>query len=97
MVTYPLQVTQSRMRMDEATSSRQNLFAVLREIYEKEKFFGLFKGISAKMTSTVLISALLFAFYEAILKRVAFFNNNFGGRRQVLGIESDQNLHTKEL
>jgi len=75
LVTYPIQVAQTRLRAARSekspkyTSTRQ----VLLDIYEKEGVAGLYKGMEAKMLQTCLTSAFMFASYEAICRIILRF------------------------
>ncbi len=44
------------------------MLSCLREVYEANGVPGLFKGLGAKLTQTVLNAAFMFAFYETILR-----------------------------
>jgi len=85
--TYPLQVTQTRMRSAKFSAKREaapagvhggapntaaegkSFAECFREVYNEEEGWGAyFKGIGPKMIQTVLHAALMFYFYEAILR-----------------------------
>ena len=64
VLTYPLQVAQSRMR---ASTENISMYQALRQIYMKDKLAGYFKGIGPKLVQTVLNAAFMFYFFEALL------------------------------
>lgn len=65
VVTYPLQVAQTRLRITRDTQSK-TVGSVLLELYREKGLEGLFQGCSAKLSQTVLTAAFMFAFYERI-------------------------------
>eukprot|EP00392_Amoebophrya_sp_AT5.2_P005794 g5804.t1 len=73
VVTYPLQVTQTRMRVsdtrDVAGKDAKGFADCMREIKELEGVGAFFKGLQPKLVQTVSQAAFMFAFYEALLKR----------------------------
>ena len=66
VLTYPLQVAQSRLR---ASTDNISMFQALRQIYIKDKLPGYFKGIGPKLVQTVLNAAFMFYFFEALLTK----------------------------
>jgi len=77
LVTYPIQLAQSRQRSGHghrgarASSSseedgKHNLVAVLLKVYQNDGFKALFSGIEAKLLQTVLTAAFHFMCYEQI-------------------------------
>ncbi len=62
VATYPLQVAQTRVRMN----GNARFLEVLAELYAKRGIEGMFQGCSAKLAQTVLTAAFMFAFYEQI-------------------------------
>ena len=46
----------------------KTMMTCLREVYEANGFGGLFQGLGAKLTQTVLNAAFMFAFYETIMR-----------------------------
>jgi len=69
IVTYPYQVVQSRLRMQENQSTSPQ--ACLWDIIENEGVIGLFSGMGTKMIQTVLNSAIMFAIYEPLYAGVS--------------------------
>ncbi|KAK3089477.1 hypothetical protein FSP39_003920 [Pinctada imbricata] len=76
IVTYPLQIVQSRLRtgLHKHTESK-NLIQSLRDLIRADGFKGLYKGMEAKLLQTVLMSAFMFLTYEKI---AAFIFHMFG-------------------
>mmetsp|Transcript_20902 Transcript_20902/g.40978 ORF Transcript_20902/g.40978 Transcript_20902/m.40978 type:complete len:382 (+) Transcript_20902:153-1298(+) len=75
VVTYPLQVAQTRQRAEanrrkaegkDAQKNRMSTMACLHEIYKMNGFTGLYAGMEAKLLQTCLTSAFMFAAYEQI-------------------------------
>lgn len=72
--TYPLQTVQAILRFGQykgdgkggVMGSLSNVFALLMERIKKNGFFGLYKGLEAKLLQTVLTAALMFVVYEKI-------------------------------
>jgi len=72
IVTYPIQLAQSRQRS--GTEKREkgdqvklsNIFTVLFKVYQSDGMMGLFSGIEAKLLQTVLTAAFHFMCYEQI-------------------------------
>ena len=60
IITYPLQVAQTRLRIQRQVG----MLFVLRQLYTEKAFF---KGCSAKLAQTVLTAAFMFSFYERIV------------------------------
>lgn len=68
LLTYPLQVAQTRLRMEKG---RRTMRAVLIALHADRGIGGLFQGCRAKLAQTVLTAAFMFAFYERILALLA--------------------------
>jgi len=66
IVTYPLQVAQSRLRREHD----KTFMECFMEIGKNEGHVGYFKGIGPKLVQTVLNAAFMFAFYETLLRWV---------------------------
>mmetsp|Transcript_11348 Transcript_11348/g.20986 ORF Transcript_11348/g.20986 Transcript_11348/m.20986 type:complete len:362 (-) Transcript_11348:32-1117(-) len=77
VVTYPLQVAQTRLRAqanaaksssgkDSKPTQRSGTIDCLMSIYESEGLQGLYRGMEAKLLQTCLNSAFMFTAYEAI-------------------------------
>jgi adenine nucleotide transporter 17 len=64
ILTYPLQVAQTRLRMERF--KHLSMLVVLRALLAEKGISGLFQGCSAKLAQTVLTAAFMFAFYERI-------------------------------
>jgi len=78
VVTYPLQVAQSRLRysktqVKDSVGLRQSTWSCLRDLFHERGIPGLFIGIETKITQTVMNSALMFLFYERILRSIQGF------------------------
>jgi adenine nucleotide transporter 17 len=73
MLTYPLQLAQSRLRNaghNVATGKKEQFnstFGCLRYIYKTDGFLGWYQGLNVKLVQTVLMSAFHFACYEKIM------------------------------
>lgn len=67
IVTYPLQIVQSRMRAAcDKDKKSQSMLQSLLDILRLNGFKGLYKGMEAKLLQTVLTAALMFLVYEKI-------------------------------
>ena len=71
-ITYPLQVIQSRLRAgkDKSLKGVKGMYTILLEIVKSKGVQGLYKGLEAKLTQTVLMAALMFLTYEKIASTV---------------------------
>lgn len=67
VLTYPLQVAQTRLRVV-ASGEQKTLSQCFVEIYRREGLDGFFKGIGQKLIQTMLNAAFMFSAYEAILR-----------------------------
>ncbi|OQR66173.1 peroxisomal membrane protein PMP34-like [Tropilaelaps mercedesae] len=63
VLTYPLQLVQSKMRYN---NDKRSMFAVMVYIVRNFGAAGLFKGLESKLLQTVLTAALMFMAYEKI-------------------------------
>jgi adenine nucleotide transporter 17 len=76
VVTYPIQLAQSKLRNDKSDKPPsfatvfKSTFDLLTDIYTKLGFFALFKGMEAKLWQTVLTAAFQFQTYERTHKLV---------------------------
>lgn len=76
ILTYPMQVVQSRLRAKEGialslgASKEIGTMQMLARIWKQDGRSGFFKGLDAKLAQTVLNAALMFAFYERLLEVV---------------------------
>lgn len=67
VVTYPLQILQSRFRAGSKKSDHsKKITQSLLNIIRSEGFLGLYRGMEAKLVQTVLTAALMFLCYEKI-------------------------------
>ena len=67
ILTYPLQVVQTRTRYGTPDVKGKGVARILAEIARREGVFsGLYKGLEAKLLQTVLTTALMFLTYEKI-------------------------------
>jgi adenine nucleotide transporter 17 len=73
MMTYPLQLAQSRLRNagHNVTTGKQesfnSTFGCLMYIYRADGFLGWYQGLNVKLVQTVLMSAFHFVCYEKIM------------------------------
>lgn len=67
IITYPLQILQSRQRAGyNKESQRKSMREAFKDILRQYGFAGLYKGLEAKLLQTVLTAALMFLVYEKI-------------------------------
>jgi len=69
IITYPIQLAQSRQRSgkgDHGHKSPSNILSVLLKVYAEDGILGIFSGIEAKLLQTVLTAAFHFMCYEQI-------------------------------
>lgn len=66
ILTYPLQLVQSKLRYGSEEFRKMNLFKALIYILRIHGVKGLFKGLEAKLYQTVFTAALMFLCYEKI-------------------------------
>jgi len=69
IITYPLQVVQSRQRSGR-NAKPQSSFRVLMEVLRTSGFRGMFHGLEAKLWQTVLTAALMFVTYEKLTELI---------------------------
>jgi adenine nucleotide transporter 17 len=74
VVTYPLQVAQSLMRVQQKKQApsatdkpNDGILACLTQIYKEDGVSGLFAGLEAKLLQTVLTAAISLVTYEKLL------------------------------
>uniref|UniRef100_A0A7S2QSI1 Uncharacterized protein n=1 Tax=Norrisiella sphaerica TaxID=552664 RepID=A0A7S2QSI1_9EUKA len=65
IVTYPLQLAQSKLRVDKDRKYKGTV-DVMFKIYQKSGLRGLFQGVNAKLWQTVLTAAFQFLTYEEV-------------------------------
>ncbi|XP_037045838.1 peroxisomal membrane protein PMP34 [Bradysia coprophila] len=75
VITYPLQLIQTKLRHGKSTESMKlpsnaGVIQMLLHIVKTSGVEGLFRGLEAKIWQTVLTAALMFATYEKIAKFV---------------------------
>ncbi|KAJ6643381.1 Peroxisomal membrane protein PMP34 [Pseudolycoriella hygida] len=75
VLTYPLQLVQTKLRHGHSNESMKlppnaGVFQMLLYIVKNSGIEGLFRGLEAKIWQTVLTAALMFATYEKIAKFV---------------------------
>lgn len=63
MISYPLQVVQSKKRYGSSEVKNKSMVAVLTDL---AKSGTLYKGLEAKLLQTVMTTALMYVFYEKI-------------------------------
>lgn len=69
VITYPCQVAQCKQRTGywKDESKRPNFIVLIAQILKQSGITGLYKGLEAKLTQTVLTAAFMFLTYEKIL------------------------------
>ena len=72
ILTYPIQVAQSRQRAnkDKKGSTFANTFTILAQIFAKDGILGWFAGMNAKLVQTILTAAFQFLCYEQIQRTI---------------------------
>lgn len=72
ILTYPIQVAQSRQRAnkDKKGSTFANTFSILSQIFAKDGLMGWFAGMNAKLVQTILTAAFQFLCYEQIQRSI---------------------------
>ncbi len=74
VLTYPLQLAQSRLRADKGKEGNRkeknykSTLDVLNKVYKLEGAMGWFKGMEAKLWQTVLTAAFQFLTYETVFR-----------------------------
>jgi adenine nucleotide transporter 17 len=66
VITYPLQLVQSKSRYGSEDVKNKRLVEILMAIIERNGAGGLYKGLEAKLLQTVLTTALMYLCYEKI-------------------------------
>ncbi|KAK3861925.1 hypothetical protein Pcinc_032155 [Petrolisthes cinctipes] len=69
ILTYPIQLVQAKQRHGhnyEGLPQKAGLISIMFYIIRRHGFWGLFKGLEAKLLQTVLTAALMFVCYEKI-------------------------------
>ena len=71
VITYPLQVVQSKSRYGSEEVKNKRMIQILLEILSRDGVAGgLYKGLEAKLLQTVLTTALMYLCYEKIVSLV---------------------------
>jgi len=72
IITYPIQVAQSRQRAlkDKQSSTFTSTFKILFDIFKKDGAMGWFAGMNVKLIQTVLTAAFQFMCYEKIQQTI---------------------------
>lgn len=80
VVTYPLQIVQTKLRQGRSDPKNVNtgksvtgnaVMDMFLSIVDKYGIAGLFRGLEAKLLQTVMTAALMFMAYEKIVKTVS--------------------------
>jgi len=66
IISYPLQVAQSRLRAERSSERSIGTLSLLKRLYKEEGFPAWYKGIGVKLAQSTLTSALMFLVYERI-------------------------------
>jgi adenine nucleotide transporter 17 len=96
VLTYPLQLTQSVLRLQRRSNDTENLSATddhrqryrgtldcLVKLYQRDGAKGLFTGMKAKLLQTVLTAAFTFLTYEQILHAVHSTHKSLLAKRSI--------------
>lgn len=70
ILTYPLQIIQSKLRYGAENYKKLNLFQIFSYIIRSNGFKGLYKGMESKIIQTTFTAALMFLCYEKIAEFV---------------------------
>lgn len=70
ILTYPLQLVQSKLRYGNEELKKLSLLQMFQKIIRSGGLQGLYKGLEAKLLQTVMTAALMFVFYEKIVSFV---------------------------
>lgn len=70
VITYPLQVVQSKSRYGSPDVRGKKMMEIFMSIVNKDGTAGLYKGLEAKLLQTVLTTALMYLAYEKIVSFV---------------------------
>ncbi|KAK3115350.1 hypothetical protein LTR53_005392 [Teratosphaeriaceae sp. CCFEE 6253] len=76
-ITYPYITVKSRAHVASGEGSKEGMTASLKRIVREEGVGGLYGGISAKVTQSVLTAAFLFAFKDVL------YDANISARRRI--------------
>jgi len=92
VLTFPLQVAQSRLRAvrDSSSASRpvelQGMRACLRSLWQQGGIRCLYAGLGAKLLQSVTQAAFMFAFYERVHQFIQGSTRTAAGRRLLAGL-----------
>lgn len=67
IMTYPLQILQSKLRYGSDELRKKSLPEMIKHIIQQQGIQGLYKGLEAKLMQTVMTAALMFLCYEKIV------------------------------
>jgi len=81
VITYPLQLVQSKSRYGSDDVRGKRIIEILKMIIEKNGVNGLYKGLEAKLLQTVLTTALMYLCYEKITGFVFAIMQSQGKKR----------------
>ena len=70
VITYPLQVVQSKSRYGSDDVRNKRMVEILLSIIRASGITGLYKGLEAKLLQTVLTTAMMYLCYEKIVSFV---------------------------
>lgn len=73
VLSYPLQVVQSKRRYGSPDVKDKSMSEILSELFEAG---ALYKGMEAKLLQTVMTTALMYVFYERIYSFVTKMSNS---------------------
>lgn len=67
LLTNPLDVAKTRLQvMKHEGVARANLFSILMDLFKKEGFRGLTRGVQARLTNMIFVSFLMITIYENV-------------------------------
>ncbi|KAG9509148.1 Peroxisomal membrane protein PMP34, partial [Fragariocoptes setiger] len=70
LVTYPIQLVQSKKRHGSQDVKEKSMTAILTEIVEKDGVNGAYRGLESKLLQTVIATALMYVLYDRIYNAV---------------------------
>ena len=71
LITYPLQIVQAKLR--NGGSDLQNSMNIIQALINQFKYHGFrsYKGLEAKLIQTVLSTAVMYLFYEKLIRFIS--------------------------
>jgi len=75
VITYPLQVLQSKLRAGQFKN--RTILEWMKQTLKLQGIRGFFRGIEAKLWQTVITSAFMFLFYEKITHFIYFCSERY--------------------